>query len=225
MRRLSLAILALAAPAAGTPVCAGDPSDPDVARLDANADELHSDITPAVLALMSRGVPGACAVIDKLEADSATTRLHAQRVVEGVAGMRNGFAFGRGYHDEYGQEAISAALAETAYDSEASPIARRDGARRWRLWLSRQHGAWADFQPSDGPSRSAMQQALDAVRPQLARCGEPVDVTVSFAANGRVTSIYGTASTSRAYRVCLAKATAAIRLAPFKRASVWTQYP
>jgi hypothetical protein len=69
-----------------------------------------------------------------------------------------------------------------------------------------------------------MARALDAVKPALTACGEPVDLTVTFTRTGHVTSVSGTAATTPAYRQCLQRATEKVTVRPFARESVWTRY-
>src|SRR5688500_4081046 len=55
-----------------------------VKTIDDNYDPLHTDYTPSVHALSSLGLPAIKAVLPVLNSPKSDTRLHAQRVVEGV---------------------------------------------------------------------------------------------------------------------------------------------
>lgn len=59
--------------------------------LDDAPDSLHSDRTPAVRCLIEIGRPALAPLLDVLAAPSATTRLHAQRAVEGITRRMHGF--------------------------------------------------------------------------------------------------------------------------------------
>ncbi len=176
-----------------------------VVALDADADELHLDYTP---------------VVDLLLVEREETRMHAQRVVEGVAANELGFRAGQGFRDEYAEEQTAQVAHAIDYAFDAAPSARRAAAQRWRAWL-----ASPSVVQVDGPSRAELSAALERVRPQLASCGEPVDLTVTFASTGDVSSVFGTASTDPAYRNCLAVAVANVRVPRFRRASLWTHFP
>lgn len=244
-RHLSIAIAVVAAacshPAPPAPLppgnTAGDtavassgcaPTTPElaaaVARIDADADPLHSDYTPEVGRLIENGLPGACAVVDLLLADSRDTRMHAQRVMEGVLLGEYGWRGGRGYPSSYAQDQSTAVAQAMGYDWDAAPDALRTGAARWRAWLDGEHpGAVA---PADGPAVAAMTAALDRIRPQLEQCGQPVDLTVTFQRAGTITSIWGTASTDASYRACLSAAAAAVTIPVYERyEDVWIRYP
>ncbi len=212
------------------------PPSPGLAKLaeaiDVDTDVLHNDYTPAVFALIAAGRPGACAVADLLTAASGATRLHAQRVFEGVLAAEQGFVEGHGFHDQYGEDTAGQITTSIGYDYSA-PTAR--SAAAWRHWLDLESRTIVDgggLYPAagrhgsiDGPTREAMKSALDAVSPQLRACGEPAVVTVTFDRSGRVASIFNEAITDASYRACLTAATAAIQLPAFHRRSVWTKWP
>lgn len=194
-----------------------------VAKLDADADALHLDSTPAVQALAELGVPGGCAVLDALASTDAMTRLHAERVLEGVLSRRHDFRPGRGFPDQYAEDYVKTTLDVIDYHHDGVPEGRALGIVRWRVWL--QHPKATLDLGVGGPSVAELRAALDAVKPALVACGEPVDLTVTFGGSGHVESIWGTASTEPAYRQCLQDATKTIALQPFGgRASVWLHY-
>jgi len=215
-----------AALAAAGEVCAPPSAEIQqlVRHLDDDYDELHSDITPSVLALIAAGLPGACAVRDALEAPEPDTRMHAQRVFEGVAFVRYGWHAGWGFGDQIHEERSRAALVAVDYAYDASPERRAAGAERWRRWLSAEAGANPPSAELDAePVTAAMTAALDAVLPALRRCGEPVDLRVSFARTGAVESIYRSDSTA-AHRACVTAATDSTRVPAFDRDSLWVHY-
>ena len=194
-----------------------------VAKLDADADHLHVDSTPAVTALAELGVAGGCAALGALASPDAQPRLHAERVVEGVLARRHDFRPGRGYPDQYAEEYVATTLRVIDYHHDGAPEARTRGIARWQLWL--EHPQATLDVAVGGPAIRELRAALDAVRPALVACGEPVDLTVTFGGSGHVESIWGTARTDLAYRECLQTATKAIAIAPFGgRASVWIRY-
>lgn len=245
MRRLIVLALVVAGcghhppPAAPPPppgnVASSDPAAPSacppttpelaaaVARLDTDADPLHGDYTPEVHRLIANGLAGACAVVDKLAAADRDTRLHAERVMEGVLLAEYGWRAGRGYPSQYSEEQSTAIVRAIAYDWDATADAIRAGAERWQRWLDGPHPGVVT--PADAPSVADLTTALARIHPQLEQCGLPVDLTVTFDHTGAITSIYGTASTDAAYRTCLATAASAATLKPFGRTDVWIRYP
>lgn len=108
-----------------------------VATLDDDAEPLHNDFTPAVHALIARDVEGALAVVDLLDAPNELTRLHAQRVVEGVAMRHCGWQAGHGFADGAIGEARMRTLLQRngAYDWQAPSPARQRSMALWRAWL------------------------------------------------------------------------------------------
>jgi hypothetical protein len=88
-------------------------------------DPLHVDVTPAVLQLIDRGLPGALAVLELLNSGEVLTRLRARRVVEGAV-MR---------HFGTDTEKAHAVVAKNGYDPEAPEEQRREAVERWRRWL------------------------------------------------------------------------------------------
>lgn len=107
-----------------------------VRTIDDDPDPLHTDFTPSVLALIEKGLPGARAVLDLLDAPELPTRRRAQRVLEGVVMRRHGWAAGRGYADPGGERRTEELLKENGdYQADAAPEARRRAAERWRRWL------------------------------------------------------------------------------------------
>lgn len=101
-----------------------------VATLDENPDMLHSDYTPSVHALSARGVPAARAVLPLLDAEDRFTRLHAQRVVEGVVNHAFGFRFGRGFPDQEMEEEARGWIVEWGYAYDGPREARQEAITR-----------------------------------------------------------------------------------------------
>ena len=189
-----------------------------VAQLDVDGDPLHSDLTPAVMALAEHDIAGGCAVLEALDAPDMMTRLHASRVLESIVSTRFGFRPGRGFRDQYAEEHARALLRSIGYAYDGG--ARRPAIERWRAWLAH------PIEPAaDGPSRGEIAAALAAVRPALTACGEPLDVMVEFDRSGKVSSIWGTDRADAQYRQCLAVAVQGVAVHPFARASLWTHYP
>jgi hypothetical protein len=195
-----------------------------VARLDADFDVLHSDVTPATEALGAEGRAGACAVVELLVAEAPSTRLHALRVLDAVHAAELGWRAGRGYPDQLSEDEDRRWHQGMSGPSEvlvATMAARRADLARWRRWLA---------QPAPGGGAAvgiaaALRRALDGVRPQLVACGEPLDVTATFDRGGAVTAISGAASTDASYRACLARAVAGVRGPGLYQASAWVRYP
>jgi len=70
-----------------------------LSRLDDDPDLLHSDYTPAVHELVKIGKPAIEPTLPYLLSDNQLTRMHAQRVVEGVILTSYGFKAGQGWPD------------------------------------------------------------------------------------------------------------------------------
>ena len=129
-------------------------------RIDDSPDPLHADITPAVLALSDLGPPAALAVVPLLEADDRMTRLHAQRVVEGVVMRLHGFSPGRGFGDRpVGEPLARTLLASFDYDFDAPPGARSAAAARARAWLL---DAGAALPPDESRARGSVRASFTA---------------------------------------------------------------
>jgi len=110
-----------------------------VKTIDEDPDPLHADVTPSVLELIERGLPGAKAVVDLLDATEFLTRKRAQRVLEGVIMQRHGWVAGQGYTTPDGQEKTRTLLAANGnYQADAAPEARRASIEKWRRWLESQ---------------------------------------------------------------------------------------
>lgn len=108
-----------------------------VQTLDKDPRPLHSDFTPSVQRLIEIGLPGAAAVVDLLTASEPVTRLHAQRVIEGVVMRRNGWRPNRGYPDRHGEEKTQQILKDNCdYRYDAPPEKRTAAAAKWRSWIN-----------------------------------------------------------------------------------------
>ncbi|MFK8004122.1 MAG: hypothetical protein AB8H86_31440 [Polyangiales bacterium] len=101
-----------------------------VATLDENPDMLHSDYTPSVHALSTHGVPAARAVVHLLDAEAPYTRLHAQRVVEGVVNHTFGFRSGSGFPDAELEAEARRWIAEWGYAYDGARDERREATAR-----------------------------------------------------------------------------------------------
>jgi hypothetical protein len=111
-----------------------------LAALDNEPDELHGDITPAVIALVKLGWPAAPGLLERMLAESADTRLHAQRAFEGILMHDFGFVRGRGFarpEDEQRLRKLWVAHGDYAYDDDKAQRSMAVGS--WRRWL-KEHG-------------------------------------------------------------------------------------
>jgi hypothetical protein len=120
-------------------------SDPGIERLvqaiDEHPDPLHGDRTPAVDALVARGVAALPYIFPLLEDAGELTRLHAQRVLEGVslAWVRERTPARPLTRDD--TRAWQALWdSNGSYDWRAAEPARREAVTLWRGWLSRETG-------------------------------------------------------------------------------------
>lgn len=111
-----------------------------LAALDDAPDELHGDITPAVLALADLGWVAAPALLDHMLAASADTRLHAQRAFEGILMHDYGFVRGRGFANRDDEKRFRELWAtHGGYTHDASQARRKMAVEAWRGWL-KEHG-------------------------------------------------------------------------------------
>ncbi len=110
-----------------------------LAALDTAPDELHGDITPAVLALAKLGWVAAPALLDHMLSESADTRLHAQRAFEGIVMQDFGFVRGRGFAKSDDESHFRELWASHgAYAHDASEVRRCMAVEAWRSWLKEQ---------------------------------------------------------------------------------------
>jgi hypothetical protein len=99
-------------------------------------DKLHGDFTPAVLKLMTKGLPAARAVLPLLNSQDFASRARAYRVLEGVIKIRNGWVPGQGYKDREGQDKTQATLAANGnYNAQMEEPQRLAAIEKWRSWL------------------------------------------------------------------------------------------
>jgi hypothetical protein len=106
-----------------------------VRTLDERPDPLHVDVTPSVLALIDLGLPGAEAVLDRLNAPERLTRMRAQRVVEAVLAHRFGWRAGVGYPTAEAEQQARAVATSNGYNADASELDRLAAIERWRAWI------------------------------------------------------------------------------------------
>jgi len=110
-----------------------------IETLDENPDELHVDITPAVLKLISFGLHGAAAVIDFLNAPRLETRLRAQRVLEGAVGAHLGWKAGQGFPNRTTEREFHDLVSNNGnYSARAAEQKRKEAIRKWREWLAKE---------------------------------------------------------------------------------------
>lgn len=102
-----------------------------IRALDEDADELHSDMTPAVSALAAIGEPALPALLEPLAAPGELTRLHAQRALEGVIYQRHGFRPGQGF-PAGAEDAARADLLVIGYQYDADEASREAAIARLR---------------------------------------------------------------------------------------------
>ena len=96
-----------------------------VKTIDDNYDMLHTDYTPSVYKLSELGIPAIEAVIPLLDNTRADTRLHAQRVVEGVIYRMNGFIPGQGFTIKEGEAKVKSILNSINYNWADTVIEER----------------------------------------------------------------------------------------------------
>ncbi|MFH0894877.1 MAG: hypothetical protein V2A54_10625 [Bacteroidota bacterium] len=109
-----------------------------VKTIDDNYDILHSDFTPSVHKLSTMGIPAIEAVLPLLNSSKEDTRLHAQRVVEGVIYRMNGFVPGQGFTTKGGEEKSREILNSIEYDWEGIDLKNRQNAiENLKKWISK----------------------------------------------------------------------------------------
>ncbi len=109
-----------------------------VRTIDDKYDILHSDYTPSIHKLSTLGIPSLEAVIPLLSSPMADTRLHAQRVVEGVIYRMNGFVPGQGFTTKDGEEKSRKILNSIGYDWEGIDLKKRQNAiENLKIWISK----------------------------------------------------------------------------------------
>jgi hypothetical protein len=110
-----------------------------VADLDKDADELHLDITPSVLALAEYGIDVIPYLHDALLAPELLTRMHAGNALARAVSVHCGFVAGKGWSRPDG-EAESRALwiKNGSYDAKADEQARARSVEAWTAWYHAQ---------------------------------------------------------------------------------------
>ena len=104
-----------------------------LATIDDGAEPAHADVTPAVGALAGLGRRAIPALLDLLESERETTRLHAQRALEAILEREHGFVPGRGFPAPAEEAAMRAEWrANGSYDYAAAPAARAAAIAAWR---------------------------------------------------------------------------------------------
>lgn len=108
-----------------------------VATIDDNYDMLHTDYTPSVYKLSGLGIPAVEAVIPLLDNTSEDTRLHAQRVVEGVIYRMNSFIPGQGFTAKEGEDKARNILNSIGYDWKDMDLLNRQKAiKNIKKWVT-----------------------------------------------------------------------------------------
>lgn len=107
-----------------------------VIAINAEADELHLDITPAVSALANLGLKAVPSLLKLLMHDDEMTRLHGQRALDLLINKRHGFIPGQGFPSDADE---NAALDEWQgngnYDYNANQASRSVAIAKWQHWL------------------------------------------------------------------------------------------
>lgn len=107
-----------------------------VATIDVNSDMLHSDFTPSVHRLSELGIPAIVAVLPLLNNEKQDTRLHAQRVAEGVVMQMHGFVPGQGFsNNPLGEDSATIILKSIGYNYSDLPEQRQKAIENWRKWI------------------------------------------------------------------------------------------
>jgi len=107
-----------------------------IATLDDNYDMLHSDYTPSVYKLSELGIPAIVAVLPLLNNAKDETRLHAQRVTEGVVMRMYGFIPGQGFsNNPNGEDTARSTLESIGYDYSDSTEQRQIAIENWIKWI------------------------------------------------------------------------------------------
>lgn len=107
-----------------------------IATLDDNYDMLHSDYTPSVHKLSELGIPAIVAVLPILNNPTDETRLHAQRVTEGVIMRMYGFMPGQGFsNNPVGEDTARSILESIGYDYADSTEQRQTAIENLRKWI------------------------------------------------------------------------------------------
>jgi HEAT repeat protein len=100
-------------------------------------DELHGDMTPAVVALGEMGVTALPSLLGLLMDENETTRLHAQRAVEQIMMRHHGFVPGQGFPDASAEEQFRVEWrANGDYHYSDDEAARAAAAEKWRRWMT-----------------------------------------------------------------------------------------
>jgi hypothetical protein len=103
-------------------------------------DVLHSDHTPAGDRLIKFGTPAIPRMLDLMLSDDESTRLRAQRVLEGITLEKHGFVFGRGWPsgDSHKEDARFRAFWKSLgdLDWQASRTDRERAVKLWREWVA-----------------------------------------------------------------------------------------
>jgi hypothetical protein len=114
-----------------------------IERIDEDPDELHLDYTPAVHQLIAIGEAALEPALELMLSEDEMTRLHAQRVIEGVILTMLGFVFGRGWKEGNSHENearfrnLWSSLGDL--DFEGTDEQRKHAVGLWRYWLKGKH--------------------------------------------------------------------------------------
>jgi hypothetical protein len=106
-------------------------------RINESPDKLHGDYTPASMRLIAVGERALDAVLPLMLNEDPTTRLRAQRVLEGITMKTYGFAAGRGWATSKGEnEWREFWRGLGGLDWESPRNAREESVALWTRWLA-----------------------------------------------------------------------------------------
>jgi hypothetical protein len=109
-----------------------------VCTIDDDPNPLHSDYTPSVDELIELGDVAIPRMLDLMLSDNEDTRLHAQRVLEGIILKRYGFVRGRSGLKPKGEEEFRAFWKSLGGLNWEAPREERERAvKLWRVWLAK----------------------------------------------------------------------------------------
>jgi hypothetical protein len=106
-------------------------------RINERPDKLHGDYTPASQQLIAIGERALGAVLPLMLNDDPTTRLRAQRVLEGITMKAHGFTVGRGWETPIGEKHFREFWRGLGGLNWQSPRdAREKSVALWTRWLA-----------------------------------------------------------------------------------------
>ena len=109
-----------------------------VATINDNYDMLHCDMTHSVYKLSEMGFPALMAILPLLNNSNIDTRMHAQRVTEGIVMQYYGFVPGQGFSgNPAGEEKSRVIIESIGYDwNDTIAVHREMAIKKWLKWIS-----------------------------------------------------------------------------------------